>query len=161
VFAPVATKRQRESGLRLLVGVTPLLAAVLAACAPKPESRSVIDFMEDGFARDGVLTRCDQDRDATSTDEECANARRAAAAVALQERASAPQPESGAEIVALRAGSPGFDVYADRADTLGRPTFEISAPEPPPNDLVIEQPRLERTDLAVTPRPFRDDVLQQ
>jgi len=200
------------------VGVTPLLAAMLVACSPKPEPRTVFDFMDDGFAREGVLTRCNQDRDATLTDEECANARRAAAAVALEaERARAPalEVESEAKLVALRdradrraaaeqdaavaahaaaeaayearwpetAGrpptgstaqapafgtpvgsvmpsmsrAPAFDVYADNADTLGRPGIELAAAEPPPNELVIEEPRLEVTDLAV-PRPFRDDA---
>jgi hypothetical protein len=162
VFTPGAIRRQRESGLRLLVGAVPLIAAVLVACAPKPEPRSVIDFMEDGLARDGVLTRCNQDRDATSTDEECANARRAAAAVALEaERARAEQRGSEAEIVALRGGAPTFDVYADEADALRRPTLEISAAEPPSNELVIERPRLELTDLTVTSRPFRDDASRQ
>ena len=202
--------------------MTPLLAAVLGACAPKPEPRTVFDFMDDGFAREGVLTRCNQDRDATLTDEECANARRAAAAVALEaERARAPalEEESEAKLVALRnrvdqraaaeqdaaaaahaaaeagyearwpeaAGrpptsstvqapafgtpvgsvmpsmskAPSFDVYADGADTLARPEIELAVAEPPPNELVIEAPRLEKTDLAVLPRPFRDDAAQR
>jgi hypothetical protein len=82
-----------------------LMAAALAACAPQPEPRTAYDFMEDGLARDGVLTRCNQNRDATLTDEECANARRAAAAVALEaERAREPALEraSEAKLVALR-----------------------------------------------------------
>jgi hypothetical protein len=85
--------------------MSPLLAAVLVACSPQPEPRTVSDFMDDGFAREGVLTRCNQDRDATLLDEECANARRAAAAVALEaERARAPGLEqaSEAKLLALR-----------------------------------------------------------
>ena len=81
------------------------MAAGLAACAPQPEPRTAYDFMEDGLARDGVLARCNQDRDATLTDEECANARRAAAAVALEaERAREPALEraSEAKLAALR-----------------------------------------------------------
>jgi hypothetical protein len=55
--------------------------------------------MEDGLARDGVLTRCNQDRDATLTDAECANARRAAAAVALEaERGREPELERESEV---------------------------------------------------------------
>lgn len=72
---------------------------------PEPEPRTTLDFMEDGLARDGVLTRCNQDRDATLTDEECANARRAAAAVALEaERAREPdlERESEDKLIALR-----------------------------------------------------------
>jgi hypothetical protein len=61
-----------------------LAAAALAACAPQSEPRTAFDFREDGIAREGVLTRCSQDRDAALTDEECANARRAAAAIALE-----------------------------------------------------------------------------
>jgi hypothetical protein len=197
---------------------------VLVACSPQPEPRTVIDFMDDGFAREGVLTRCNQDRDATLTDEECVNARRAAAAVALEaERARAPAlaQESEAKLLALRerearraaaeqdaaatanaaaeaayearwrddpagpraAGSaatsgapafgtpvgsvmpsmsrsPAFEVYADGADTLGRPDIEIEDAAPPPNELVIESPRLEVTDLALIPRPFRDAAAQ-
>jgi hypothetical protein len=146
--------------------------------------------MEDGFAREGVLTRCDQDREARPAPEECANARRAAAAIALEaERARAPQLEQASEatLLALRerapreqltltaadaaapafgtpvgslmpsmTRSPAFDVYADGSDPLGRPTLEIEA-EPPSNELVIAEPRLEITDLAVVPRPFVDD----
>jgi hypothetical protein len=63
--------------------------------------------MDDGIAREGVLTRCNQTRAATSGDRECANARRAAAAIALQaERARAPalQQASQDKLVALREG---------------------------------------------------------
>jgi hypothetical protein len=83
----------------------PLLAVALAACAPKPQPRTFLDFMDDGFAREGVLTRCNQNREATLNDEECANARRAAAAIALEaERARAPALEerSEAKLAALR-----------------------------------------------------------
>ena len=181
--------------------------------------------MDDGFAREGVLTRCNESRDETLTDEECANARRAAAAIALEaERARAPQreQESEAKLLALRerderrtvaeqdaaaaaqvaaeaayearwgrnpagsraagdvspatapafgaplgsvmpsmANSPSFDVYAEGADPLGRRTLEVAAAEPPPNEMVIASPRIEMTDLAVVPRPFRDDIDRQ
>jgi hypothetical protein len=198
-----------------------LLATVLAACAPEPEPRTVLDFMDDGYAREGVLTRCNQNRDETLIDEECANARRAAAAIVLEaERARAGEleQESEAKLLALRErqarqdaaeqdaaaaaraaaeaayearwrGSPGprtaaapnpapafgapvgpvlpsmtdstlFDVYADGAEPLGRPVFQIEAVQPPPNELVIASPRIEMTDLAVVPRPFRDEAAQ-
>jgi hypothetical protein len=105
VSAPVAIRRQRASGSTRRAGVALLLAAALAACAPQPEPRTVLDFMDDGIAREGVLTRCNQYRDETSTDAECANARRAAAALALEaERARAPVLERASEdkLVALR-----------------------------------------------------------
>jgi hypothetical protein len=169
----------------------------VVACAPQPTPRSVIDFMDDGLAREGVLIRCKESRDETVADVECVNARRAEAAIALEaERARAPQleQESEAKLLALRerdarespqaSGSPSspsapafgaplgpvmpsmtsassFDVYAEGADPLGRRTLEIAAAEPPANDLVIASPQLELTELAVVPRPFRDDVDQQ
>ena len=83
----------------------PLLAVALVACAPKPQPHTVLFFMDDGFAREGVLTRCNQNREETLSDEECANARRAAATIALEaERARAPALEerSEAKLAALR-----------------------------------------------------------
>ena len=104
---PVANRRHRELKAGLGAVVVPLLAAALAACAPDPKPRTVYDFMEDGYAREGVLARCNRDRDATLSNEECAAARRAAAAIALEaERARAPrlQQESQAKLLALRNG---------------------------------------------------------
>ena len=40
--------------------------------------------MDDDIARDGTLARCNENRDETLNDIECANARRAAAAIALR-----------------------------------------------------------------------------
>jgi hypothetical protein len=76
-----------------------VFAGLVAACTPPQAApRSFFEFMEDGIARDGVLARCNQDRDATLSDVECANARRAAAAVALgQDRARAGELESESE----------------------------------------------------------------
>ena len=194
VSAPVAIRKHRESGFRLRVGIAPLLAVALAACAPKSEPRTVLDFMDDGFAREGVLTRCNQNRDETLNDTECVNARRAAATIALEaERARAPELEqrSEAKLVALRdrnsqsaaesAGStspgsaPAFgspvgsvlpsmsheeslDASAG-AELLRRHAIEIDA-EPPSNEIVIAPP-LDVPELAVVPRPFRDDTAQR
>jgi hypothetical protein len=147
--------------------LTPLLAAVLVACAPKPEPRTVLDFMDDGLARDGVLTRCNQqNREETLNDEECVNARRAAATLALEaERARAPalEQQSEAKMVALREreASSSFEVYADGSTSLGRPSIEIGEVAPPSNDLVIAEPQLEVPELSVIPRPFRDDTAQR
>jgi hypothetical protein len=171
--------------------LAPLLAVVLAACAPKPEPRTVLDFMDDGFAREGVLTRCNQNREETLADAECNNARRAAATIALEaERARAPELEqrSEARLAALRdreargeavpAGdttpsaafgtpvgsilpsmSQSLDVEAEGSALLGRPAIEIDA-EPPSNELVIAPP-LDVPELAVVPRPFRDEAAQR
>jgi hypothetical protein len=79
----------------------------MVACAPEPEPRSVVDFMEDGLARDGVLARC-ADHDATLSEVECANARRAAATLAAESdsgRAEALELESERKLVALRQRS--------------------------------------------------------
>jgi hypothetical protein len=158
---------------------------VLAACAPQPEPRTISDFMEDGFARDGVLARCNQDPDAASADEECATARRAAAAVALEaerrERQSELDRESEGKLVAMREREAGqaagqdaaassvpafgapvavgaaFDVYAEGSQPLGRRTLEIEAAEPPMNTIEIDSPRLVLTDLAIAPGSFKSD----
>jgi len=61
--------------------------------------------MEDGLAREGVLARCNQDRQASSTDEECANARRAASTLAAageSERSVNLEKESARKLNALR-----------------------------------------------------------
>jgi len=89
----------------LRTGVCMLLAAAIGACAPETKPRTVLDFMEDGLAREGVLTRCNQDRDASQQDVECANARRASAALAIEaERARAGGLEHASErkLAALR-----------------------------------------------------------
>jgi hypothetical protein len=202
-----------------------LATAALAACVPEPGPRTAFDFMEDGSARDGVLTRCNRDRDATLADEECANARRAAAAIALEaERAREADltreseakllamrdgearrsaAEEGAETAALAAaeaayearwrnsnatldangraaaapapafGAPLgpvmpsmtdsalFDVFAEGADPLGRRTLEVEAAVAPSNEFEIPSLELALNDLAVIPRPFREDETQR
>lgn len=82
-----------------------LLALVPVACS-KPSPRSFGEFMQDRVLMEGVLARCNQQRDETRDDIECANARRAAMAIALeQERAEREQlaRESEQKIRALRA----------------------------------------------------------
>jgi len=166
--------------------MAPLLAVVLAACAPKSEPRTVLDFMDDGFAREGVLTRCNQSRDETLNDAECTNARRAAATIALEaERARAAELEqrSEAKLVALRDrdsqaepasagaapafGSPVGSVLPSMShdesrdayegtELLGPRAIEVDA-APPSNDIVIAPP-LDVPELAVLPRPFGADA---
>lgn len=70
---------------RCRLGALLLASAVLVACVEEPPPRSFVEFMEDSLAREGVLVRCNADRDATAFDPECVNARRAAAAIAAQE----------------------------------------------------------------------------
>jgi hypothetical protein len=165
---------------------TLFLVVGVAACAPQPESRSVLDFMEDGLARDGVLTRCNRNRDETLADVECANARRAEATLAIEaERARAGdlERESERKLAAVRdrqgpdagaagsaSGAPVFgasvgrvmpsmaelEVYAE-AQPLGRHNIEVAAAEPPANDIEAFTPEIELADVAIIPRPFRTD----
>jgi len=85
-------------------GVALVLAAIASGCE-RPAPRTFEEFMEDGYARDGVLTRCNHDRAATLDNVECANARRAAAAVAVQDeraRQNALDAQSERKLVAMR-----------------------------------------------------------
>lgn len=79
--------------------------AVLATACAKPEPRRFEEFMEDSIAREGVLARCNENRKETANDLECANARRAAAGIALMEeraRRKALERESEQLIAELR-----------------------------------------------------------
>ncbi len=85
--------------------------------------------MDDGLAREGVLTRCNQNRDATVTDEECANARRAAAALALEaDRARAPDLEQASEskLLALREREAQVAAAEQQAVTEARAAAEAA-----------------------------------
>jgi len=104
VSQSVAIRKQQGLTLALRTSAV-LLVAIVAACAPPSEPRSVLDFMEDGLARDGVLARCNQDRDATLSEIECDNARRAAATLAAEAdhgRSRDLERESERKLVALR-----------------------------------------------------------
>ncbi len=70
--------------LALILG----LFAAIGGCVNEPPPRSFTEFMEDRFAREGTLVRCNADRAATANDPECINARRAAAALAAQDDAA-------------------------------------------------------------------------
>ncbi|HEX5049563.1 MAG TPA: EexN family lipoprotein [Gammaproteobacteria bacterium] len=61
--------------------------ATLVACQQERGPRTVSSFMDDGLAREGVLARCNQDAEASKSDVECDNARRAAAAIAAADAA--------------------------------------------------------------------------
>jgi hypothetical protein len=84
-----------------------LIAAVLAVACEQQAARprSVDFFKEDGLAREGALARCNQDRDATASDVECAHARRADAEMAVEDhqaRSGALAVESERKLVAMR-----------------------------------------------------------
>jgi hypothetical protein len=76
----------------------------VAACQQPSKPRTYEFFMEDGLAREGVLARCNQDRKAVE-DQECENARRAAAAVGAtgeHERTESYERESSRKLEQLR-----------------------------------------------------------
>jgi len=178
-------KEQRVSRLWPKAVVTLLFAATVTACAPQSGPRSVLDFMEDGLARDGVLTRCNRNSDKSLDEVECANARRAATTLAVEAervRAAEFDRESERKLTAMRNrqdslssgvgsnGAPAFgtpvgrvmpsmaelEVYAEAAP-LGRHNIEVAAAEPPSNELEAFAPEIELADVAVIPRPFRTD----
>jgi hypothetical protein len=81
------------------------VAVWLAACQQAAKPRSYEFFMEDGLAREGVLARCNQDRNASVNDPECDNARRAAATIGgsgEHERAQNYERESSRKLEELR-----------------------------------------------------------
>ncbi len=82
-----------------------MVLLLLAACE-EPNPTSYAEFMEDSIARDGTLIRCNLDRENTTNDIECANARRAAATIALREereRREMFEQESERKLAVLRA----------------------------------------------------------
>lgn len=86
-------------------------------------------FMEDGLAREGALTRCNRNRDATLNDVECANARRAAAAIALDAelaRAAELERESERKLVALRQRQARERAAQEEAATAARTAAEAA-----------------------------------
>jgi hypothetical protein len=81
------------------------VTAWVAACQQPAKSRSYEFFMEDGLAREGVLARCNQDRKASVDNQECENARRAAATVGAsgeRERSENYERQSSRKLEELR-----------------------------------------------------------
>ena len=84
-----------------------VLAGMLAACqgSSQPGARTFYDFKEDGVARDGVLSRCERTPETSANDLECIAAKRAAAAVALEQersRSNGLDRQSERKLVAMR-----------------------------------------------------------
>lgn len=98
-----AARRLRSSSR--IVGYASLGAVLLLTACDVPPPRNFTDFMEDRIAREGTLARCNQNREETLNDIECANARRAEAAIALRqerERRETLERESERKLAALR-----------------------------------------------------------
>lgn len=147
------------------------LTAFTAACdwqAP----RTFNDFMEDPIARDGTIARCNQDRDAFVNDPECANARRAAAAVAVREereRNEALTAESERKLLELRLdlerAEEAARLAAEEAAAKTRAEYEAqwrdddaeeaeqaAAASPPSSESNASPPAGAPADTAVPPR---------
>jgi hypothetical protein len=104
VSQPAIPIRARWIALARVAGVLAVTVWV-AACQQPNKPRTYEFFMEDGLAREGVLARCNQDRKASVDDQECENARRAAAAVAAtgeHERTENYERESSRKLEQLR-----------------------------------------------------------
>jgi len=104
-----------------------VLTGLVAACqGSQPGARTFYDFKEDSVARDGVLSRCDRAPDTSATDLECIAARRAAAAVALEQqrsRTDSLELQSERKLVALRDRS-ARQAQSEGAETApGAPAF--------------------------------------
>jgi hypothetical protein len=147
-----------------------LLAAAIGACAPEPQPRTVLDFMEDGLAREGVLTRCNHDRDATLQDVECSNARRAAAALAIEaERARAGDLEHASErkLAAVREleareaaaarGSTSGDNASAGVASFGAPIGSV-LPSIGESTVYADQEPLGRPSLDIDAQPPANDI---
>jgi hypothetical protein len=103
-------------------------STLLVACqGSQPGARTFYDFKEDGVARDGVLSRCDQAPDTSASDPECIAARRAAAAVALEQeraRTGGLERQSERKLVAMRDRSARAEQTAEQpasAPAFGSP----------------------------------------
>jgi hypothetical protein len=102
--------------------------ALVAACEQSAKPRSFEFFMEDGFAREGVLARCNQSADA-SGDEECANARRAASAIAAEEdsaKSSDRAAQSQRKLVAMRDRSARAEQAQHEAEAAAQAAAEAA-----------------------------------
>lgn len=94
----------RSSALRTSLSCA-FVCLLLAGCEEAPP-RTFADFMEDRIAMDGTIAYCNENREETLNNIECANARRASVAIALRqerERREAFEIESARKLEALRA----------------------------------------------------------
>jgi hypothetical protein len=83
--------------------------------------------MDDSFAREGTLARCNQDREATANDPECVNARRAASNVAARaDEALREQRDAESEILRAAASdrAASAQIVSERAAVAARENAE-------------------------------------
>ena len=141
--------------LRIGASGVVLACAIFAAGCEQERHRTFYDFMDDSFAREGVLARCNQNREANS-DPECAEARRAAAAVAAQserDRLAALEQESQRKILALRDRQAADERAAERA------VAEVEAALQAAYDAQWQEPSSAEQDPVVSAEVEREDEL--
>lgn len=100
-----ATASPRSPGLSWAGGYWPVFIVLGLAACDEPQPRTFTDFMEDRIAMEGTLARCELDGRESLKDIECANARRAEAAIALRrerERRVELERESERKLAALK-----------------------------------------------------------
>ncbi len=180
VSLALAQAGQRAPVARLLaVGAVMVLAGLVAACqgSSQPGGRTFYDFKEDSVARDGVLSRCDRTPDTSADDLECIAARRAAAAVAIEQersRTDGLERQSERKLVALRDrsarqeqggqaatgvdapayGSPLGSVLPSMSDSASGDPYEVRFPGRPSFELgQIEPPSSEIEIVQPTLKP--------
>lgn len=127
-IAALGAKGSRRGAPLLLV----LMASLLAGCSSEPRPRSFMEFMDDSLAREGALARCNRDREATASDAECVNARRAASTIAARaDEALREQREENSDILRARARDRAGYVQtnAERADAAAQVTAEAEYEE--------------------------------
>ena len=121
-IAVFGAKGLRRGALLSLV----LIASHLAGCSAEIRPRSYMQFMDDSIAREGTLARCNQDREATSGDAECINARRAASAIAARaDEELREQREASSDV--LRAAVRDREGYAQAAVRRAEAASQVAA----------------------------------
>ena len=121
-IAVFGAKGLRRAALLSLV----LIASHLAGCSAEIRPRSYMQFMDDSIAREGTLARCNQDREATSGDAECINARRAASAIAARaDEELREQREASSDV--LRAAVRDREGYAQAAVRRAEAASQVAA----------------------------------
>jgi hypothetical protein len=117
---------ETDTGYRGHLTLT-LIVCLAAGCAKEPMPRSYMEFMEDSYAREGALARCNRDRAGTASAPECVSARRAAATIAARaDESLREEREAESEILltAARERSAGVQQAARRAQDDARASAE-------------------------------------
>ena len=103
-----------------------LIASQLAGCSAELRPRSFMQFMDDSIAREGTLARCNQDREATASDAECVNARRAASTIAARaDEELREQREESSDV--LRAAVRDREGYVQAAAQRAEAAAQVTA----------------------------------